>query len=81
MDTLMVLLGTAGVNFRIAVRGANDVMLNCRSLSHHDVCALRQLLHPRPAQEFETWLQQMGVQDDAGRLIEHAGPMRRLLDA
>ncbi len=68
MDSLMTLLGTAGVNFLIAVPGADDVMLNYQSLSFHDVLGLRHLLSLRPAPEFEAWLGRMGMLDSAGRL-------------
>src|SRR3546814_553941 len=73
MDSLMTLLGTAGVNFLIAVPGADDVMLNYQSLSYHDVLGLRHLLHRRPAPEFEVWLGRMGLLDDQGRLPPPAG--------
>jgi ethanolamine ammonia-lyase large subunit len=68
MDSLMTLLGTAGVNFLIAVPGADDVMLNYQSLSFHDVLGLRHLLTLRPAPEFEAWLGRMGMLDASGRL-------------
>jgi len=68
MDSLMTLLGVAGVNFLIAVPGADDVMLNYQSLSYHDVLGLRHLLGRRPAPEFEAWLARMGLLDDLGRL-------------
>lgn len=68
MDSLMTLLGTAGVNFLIAVPGADDVMLNYQSLSFHDVLGLRHLLKLRPAPEFEAWLGRMGMLDTDGRL-------------
>ncbi|MFN4165513.1 MAG: ethanolamine ammonia-lyase subunit EutB [Ferrovibrio sp.] len=68
MDSLMTLLGTAGVNFLIAVPGADDVMLNYQSLSFHDVLGLRHLLNLRPAPEFEAWLARMGMLDSTGRL-------------
>jgi ethanolamine ammonia-lyase large subunit len=50
MDTLMVLLGSAGVTFIMGVPGADDIMLGYQSTSYHDAAALRQLLglqHPR----------------------------------
>lgn len=68
MDTLAVLLGTAGVNFLIAVPGADDIMLSYQSLSFHDVLGLRHLLNLRPAPEFEAWLMRMGMLDVQGRL-------------
>jgi ethanolamine ammonia-lyase large subunit len=82
MDVLMTLLGTAGVNFLIAVPGADDIMLNYQSLSYHDVLGLRHLLGLRPAAEFEAWLDRMGMLDDSGRvppLPLQGSPMRRLL--
>jgi ethanolamine ammonia-lyase large subunit len=68
MDVLMTVLGVAGVNFLIAVPGADDIMLGYQSLGYHDVLGLRQLLNLRPAPEFEAWLQRMGMLDPGGRL-------------
>jgi ethanolamine ammonia-lyase large subunit len=68
MDVLMTMLGIAGVNFLIAVPGADDIMLNYQSLGYHDLLALRQLLKLRPAPEFDNWLEQMGMLDGLGRL-------------
>jgi ethanolamine ammonia-lyase large subunit len=68
MDGLMVLLAVAGVNFLIAVPGADDIMLNYQSLSFHDVLALRAMLGLRPAPEFEDWLVRMEIADRQGRI-------------
>jgi ethanolamine ammonia-lyase large subunit len=68
MDVLMTVLGVAGVNFLIAVPGADDIMLGYQSLGYHDVLGLRQLLSLRPAPEFDAWLERMGMLDQAGRL-------------
>jgi ethanolamine ammonia-lyase large subunit len=68
MDSLMTLLAVAGVNFLIAVPGADDVMLNYQSLSFHDVLGLRHLLNLQPAPEFAAWLSRMALLDDRGRL-------------
>lgn len=68
MDLLALVLANAGVNFLIAVPGADDIMLNYQSLSHHDVLRLRHLLKLRPAPEFEAWLARAGLLDDTGRL-------------
>jgi ethanolamine ammonia-lyase large subunit len=68
MDVLMTLLATAGVNFLIAVPGADDVMLNYQSLSYHDVLGLRHLLNRPPAPEFEAWLDAAGWLDAQRRL-------------
>ena len=56
------------MNFLIAVPGADDIMLNYQSLSHHDVLRLRHLLGLRPAPEFERWLQSIGLMDNSGRV-------------
>ncbi|HET7594555.1 MAG TPA: ethanolamine ammonia-lyase subunit EutB [Stellaceae bacterium] len=61
MDTLLTLLGNAGVTFVMGVPGADDIMLNYQSTSFHDVLAVRQLLGLRPAPEFEAWLGAMGL--------------------
>ncbi|HSZ17015.1 MAG TPA: ethanolamine ammonia-lyase subunit EutB [Terracidiphilus sp.] len=56
MDTLLTLLGVAGVNYIMGVPGADDVMLNYQSTSFHDALYVRRVLGLRPAPEFETWL-------------------------
>ena len=68
MDGLMTLLTVAGVNFLIAVPGADDVMLSYQSLSFHDMMTLRALLGVRPAPEFADWLDRMDMRDPQGRM-------------
>ncbi len=68
MDSLLTLLGTAGVNFVMGVPGADDVMLNYQSTSFQDALYLRRLLGLRRAPEFEAWLQRMGIADQRGEL-------------
>ena len=46
MDTLLILLGAAGVNFIMGVPGADDVMLNYQSTSFHDALYIREVLGP-----------------------------------
>ncbi|MEK8032851.1 ethanolamine ammonia-lyase subunit EutB [Ideonella sp. DXS29W] len=65
MDTLLTLLGVAGVTFIMGVPGADDVMLNYQTTSFHDALYARRALGLRPAPEFEAWLQRMGVSDAA----------------
>ena len=65
MDTLLVLLGAAGVNFIMGVPGADDVMLNYQSTSFHDALFLRETLGLKRAPEFEAWLQRMQITDAA----------------
>jgi ethanolamine ammonia-lyase large subunit len=56
MDTLLTMLGAAGVNYIMGVPGADDIMLNYQSTSFHDALYLRRILNLRPAPEFEAWL-------------------------
>jgi len=58
MDTLLTLLGVAGVNYIMGIPGGDDVMLNYQTSSFHDALYLRSILDLRPAPEFERWLQQ-----------------------
>lgn len=61
MDTLLTLLGVAGVNYIMGVPGADDIMLNYQSSSFHDALYLRGVLGLRPAPEFEVWLKQAEI--------------------
>jgi ethanolamine ammonia-lyase large subunit len=79
MDNLMFLLASAGVNFLIAVPGADDVMLNYQSLSYHDIVSLRHSFGRPPAPEFEAWLYRMGLLDGEGRLAPQASSVARNL--
>jgi ethanolamine ammonia-lyase large subunit len=72
MDTLLSLLGVAGVNFIMGVPGADDVMLNYQSTSFHDALYLREVLGLRRAPEFEAWLERVGIADVNGRLLPEA---------
>jgi len=73
MDTLLTLLGTAGVNFIMGVPGADDVMLNYQSTSFHDQLYIREVLGLKRAPEFEDWLARMDITDAAGRLSAGQG--------
>ena len=68
MDTLMTLLGAAGLTFIMGVPGADDIMLNYQSTSFHDALYLREVLGLKRAPEFEGWLQGMQLSDAQGRL-------------
>jgi ethanolamine ammonia-lyase large subunit len=72
MDTLLTLLGVAGVTFIMGVPGADDVMLNYQSTSFHDALYLRNVLGLKRAPEFEAWLEKMGLVDPGGALIPAA---------
>lgn len=75
MDTLLMLLCAAGVNFVITVPGSDDIMLNYQSLSHHDAIFARETLKRKPAPEFEAWMQKVGLTDPSGRLVEEPALM------
>lgn len=56
MDTLLTLLGVAGINFIMGIPGSDDVMLNYQTTSFHDALYVRRVLGLKPAPEFEAWL-------------------------
>jgi ethanolamine ammonia-lyase large subunit len=72
MDTLLTLLGAAGVTFIMGVPGADDVMLNYQSTSFHDALYLRALLGLKRAPEFEAWLEKMKITGAEGQLLTAA---------
>ncbi len=72
MDNLLTLLGVAGCTYVMGVPGADDIMLNYQSTSFHDALYVREVLGLKPAPEFESWLQRMGLMDDAGRMLPEA---------
>jgi ethanolamine ammonia-lyase large subunit len=82
MDTLLTLLGVAGVNYVMGVPGADDVMLSYQSTSFHDALYLRAALNLKPAPEFENWLTRMGILDSGGAVRPRlsSSPARRLLE-
>jgi ethanolamine ammonia-lyase large subunit len=75
MDTLLTLLGAAGVNYIMGVPGADDVMLNYQSTSFHDALYVRRVLGLKAAPEFEAWL----AGDGFSRLALEAGNIEKLL--
>ncbi|GGA63906.1 ethanolamine ammonia lyase large subunit [Edaphobacter acidisoli] len=79
MDTLLTLLGVAGVNFIMGIPGADDIMLNYQSTSFHDALYVREVLGLRRAPEFERWLERMGVVDANGRLMPSETAAKALL--
>lgn len=61
MDNLLTLLAVAGCTYFMGVPGADDIMLGYQSTSFHDAQYIRQVLKRRPAPEFESWLEQIGI--------------------
>ena len=64
-DNLLFLLAAAGCNYFMGVPCSDDVMLNYQSTSYHDALAARRIFNLRPAPEFLSWLQKMGIYRDA----------------
>ncbi|MGO9379032.1 MAG: ethanolamine ammonia-lyase subunit EutB [Dissulfurispiraceae bacterium] len=73
VDTLLTLLGVAGVNFIMGIPGADDIMLNYQSTSYHDALYINHILNLRRAPEFEAWLLMMQITDSDGKLCAPAG--------
>ena len=69
MDTLLTLLGVAGINYIMGVPGSDDIMLGYQSTSFHDALYIRRVLGKKPAPEFEAWLEKMQLIDSNGLLI------------
>jgi ethanolamine ammonia-lyase large subunit len=70
MDSLLTLLGAAGINFIMGIPGADDIMLNYQSTSFHDALYLRSVLGLKRAPEFDAWLARMAITEPTGRLRE-----------
>jgi ethanolamine ammonia-lyase large subunit len=81
MDSLLTLLGVAGVNFIMGVPGADDIMLNYQSTSFHDSLYVRKVLGLKRAPEFEAWLERMGITDVSGELNNGPDQQRLLPEA
>jgi len=61
MDSLLTLLGVAGITFIMGIPGSDDVMLNYQTTSFHDALYARKVLGLKPAPEFEEWLKTSGI--------------------
>ena len=72
IEELALLLGSCGVNYILGVPTSDDVMLNYQTNAYHDAAAVREILNLRPIDEFERWLEKMGIMEN-GKLTEAAG--------
>ncbi len=61
MDTLLTLLGVAGINFIMGIPGSDDIMLNYQTTSVPRRARTRQTLGLKPGPEFEAWLARTGI--------------------
>ena len=64
MDTLLTLLGVAGITFIMGIPGSDDIMLNYQTTSFHDALYARKALGLKPSPEFEDWLSNVGIFED-----------------
>lgn len=71
-ETILTLLGTAGVHYVMGLPQADDIMLMYQSTSFHEVAAVRQLLKKEPIPEFKSWLEKWGIWEN-GHLGRNAG--------
>jgi len=61
MDTLLTLLGVAGITFIMGIPGSDDIMLNYQTTSFHDALYARKALGLKPSPEFDAWLLGAGI--------------------
>ncbi|HNT89990.1 MAG TPA: ethanolamine ammonia-lyase subunit EutB, partial [Candidatus Hydrogenedentes bacterium] len=61
LESLKVLLGTAGCTYLMSLPVGDDIMLNYQSTSYHDIPTLRRLVNKRPTPEFDAWLDAKGI--------------------
>jgi ethanolamine ammonia-lyase large subunit len=65
LESLKVLLASAGCSFLMSLPVGDDIMLNYQSTSFHDIPSVRGLLQKRPAPEFDAWLNRVGIMNGA----------------
>ncbi|WP_439543219.1 ethanolamine ammonia-lyase subunit EutB [Hyphomicrobium sp.] len=68
MDTLLTLLGVAGITFIMGIPGSDDIMLNYQTTSFHDALYARKVLGLKPSPEFEAWLLRAGIFEEGAEL-------------
>ncbi|MGN0552550.1 MAG: ethanolamine ammonia-lyase subunit EutB [Oscillospiraceae bacterium] len=73
MDNLLVMLGSAGVNYVMAIPHGDDIMLMYQTTGHHDVKAVREILGKKATPEFEAWCRKWGIIDENGFYTSRAG--------
>ncbi|MCI8650184.1 MAG: ethanolamine ammonia-lyase subunit EutB [Anaerotruncus sp.] len=72
VENLTMLLASCGCNYIIGVPNSDDIMLNYQTNAYHDAATVREILGLRPIQEFEQWLEKMGISEN-GKLTKKAG--------
>ncbi|HUS27287.1 MAG TPA: ethanolamine ammonia-lyase subunit EutB [Kofleriaceae bacterium] len=61
LESLKVLLGSAGCTYLMSLPVGDDIMLNYQSTSYHDIPTVRRLLNKRPTPEFDAWLAEKDI--------------------
>ena len=64
LESLKVLLATAGCTYLMSMPVGDDIMLNYQSTSYHDIPSVRGLVGKRPTPEFDAWLHASGILED-----------------
>lgn len=72
IETLSVILASAGCHYIIGVPQGDDIMLMYQTTGYQDIAAVREILGKRPIKEFEKWLESYGIWEN-GRLGKNAG--------
>ena len=81
MDVVLTALAAAGVTYIMGVPGADDVMLGYQSTSFHDALYVREAFGLKRAPEFAAWLVEIGIANEAGRLLPPSAGHRLIADA
>ncbi len=63
LESLKVLLSSAGCAYLMSMPVGDDIMLNYQSTSYHDVPSVRLLTDKKPTPEFDAWLSDRGIWD------------------
>ena len=79
-DTLLTMLGAAGLTYIMGIPGWDDIMLGNQTTSFHDVQYIRQLYRLAPAPEFEAWLKKSGIYSDFKLINNKENTFKRILD-
>ena len=66
LESLKVLLATAGCSYLMSLPVGDDIMLNYQSTSFHDIPTLRRLTGKRATPEFDAWLDSRGIWQGGG---------------
>ncbi|MFM7014735.1 MAG: ethanolamine ammonia-lyase subunit EutB [Bacteroidota bacterium] len=80
LENLCTLLAAADCNFMMAVPGSDDIMLQYQSTSYNDAAYVRKVFNRNQAPEFVTWLEKMGIQNQAGELASENARIKQLLN-